>query len=324
MNRRHFSAAFLAVAFLTVASSLPVHAQGSFPSGPVRLVVPFAPGGSSDSSARVLAEQLSGIWKQPVIIDNKPGANGSIGASLVAKAPADGLTLLYAPVSIGTVSIFLRNPGFDPLKDLVPISLVVEGDYVLSVNKSLPVNSMGEFADYARKNPGKVFHGTFGGGSMLAFEQFSGSMKFKVENVGYRGESLALTALASGDVQAVLSTLTAARPFIEGGRIKPLGIPAKARSSIAPSIRTADESGAKGFHVNFWFGLMAATGTPKAVIDRINADVAQVLNRTEVKGRMYAMGLVARPTTSEEFGRIVKFESERWVDVAKRAGVEAQ
>jgi tripartite-type tricarboxylate transporter receptor subunit TctC len=324
MNRRYISAALLGMAVLSSTSLLPAHAQGNFPSSSVRLIVPFAPGGSSDSSARILAEQLSAIWKQPVVIDNKPGANGSIAASIVAKAPADGLTLLYAPVSIGTVSIFLRNPGFDPLKDLAPISLVVEGDYVLSVNKSLPVNSMGEFADYVRKNPGKVFHGTFGGGSMLAFEQFSDSMKFKVENVGYRGEALALSALVSGDVQAVLSTLTAARPFIEAGRIKPLGIPSKIRSTIAPSIRTADESGAKGFNVNFWFGLMTPTGTPKVVIDRINSDVAQALSRTEVKGRMYAMGLIARPTTSQEFGRIVKFESERWVEVAKRAGVEAQ
>lgn len=324
MNRRFSLHVLLAASMSALLSVAPARAQTNFPSGPVRLVVPFAPGGSSDSSARVLAEQLSARWRQPVVIENRPGANGSLGASMVAKAPADGLTLLYAPVSIGTVSLFVKNPGFAPLKDLVPITQVAEGDYVLSVHPSLPVRTMTELADYARKNPGKIFHGTFGGGSMLAFELFSEKMKFRAENVSYRGESPALTALMGGQVQVVLSTLTAARPFIESGRINALGTFSKSRSSIAPTIRSAEESGAKDFSVNFWFGLMAPASTPKAVIERINADVSQVLNATEVKARLYTMGLVARPTSSEEFGRIVKYESERWVEIAKRSGLEAQ
>lgn len=316
--RRWFAA--LALSTLTTAAL----AQPAFPTRPVKIVVPFAPGGSSDSATRIIAEQLQSKWKQPVVIENRPGANGSIGASMVAKSPADGYTLLLTPVSIGTVNIFVKNPSFDPLKDLAPVTQVVEGDYVLAAQKGLPVNTMAEFAAYAKANPTKVFHGTFGGASMLAFEQFSERMGFRVQNVTYRGEAPALNALLGGEVQVVLATLVGARPFIESERIKALGIPSKTRSTILPEVPTADESGAKGFHVNFWFGLTAPAGTPRPVIDRIGADVAEVLARPDVKGRLFGMGLVAKASKPEAFGQVIKYESERWVETARRAGVEPQ
>lgn len=299
-------------------------AQGAFPNKAVKIVVPFAAGGSSDNSARILAEHLANKWKQPVVIENKPGANGSLGASLVAKSPADGYTILYTPVSIGTVQLFIKKPGFDPLKDLTPVTQVARGDYVLNVQNSLPVNTIGEFAAYARKNSGKVLHGAFGGASMLAFEQLGEMLNFQVTNVPYRGESPALTALMGGEIQAMFSTLTTARPFIESGRIKALGLASKNRSPIAPNIKSADESGAKGFYVDFWFGLTVPAGTPPDIIRLINADVTEVLSRTEVKGRLFAMGLSASPTTPDQFGQIIKHESERWVGAAKRAGIEPQ
>lgn len=307
-----------------LAWGLPASAQASFPERSVKIVVPFAPGGSSDNATRILATRLSARWKQPVVVDNRPGANGSIGAAQVAKSAPDGYTILLAPVSIGTVNLFVKNPGFDALQDLMPVTQIARGDYVLSVSQSLPVNTMGEFVDYARKNSGKVFDGTFGGGSMLAFQQFADTMKFQRNNVNYRGEALALNALMTGEVQVVLSTLTAATALIDSGRIKALGIPSKTRSPIAPNIKTADESGAKGFHVDFWFGLMVPKGTPEDVRRKIGADVADELAKTEVKARFQSMGLVAKSSTAEEFGRLVQHESTRWVDVAKRAGIEPQ
>lgn len=159
---------------------------------------------------------------------------------------------------------------------------------------------------------------------MLAFQQFADQMQFQRQNVSYRGESLALNALLAGEVQAVLSTLTAARPFIDSGKIKALGIPSKSRSPIAPQIPSADESGAKGFHVNFWFGLMAPKGTPPEVIKKIHADVAEALASTQVKGRLYSMGLVAKSSTPEAFGKLVQFENTRWVTTAQRAGIQPQ
>lgn len=314
----------LAMALLGVSLVGGASAQGAFPNKAVKIVVPFAAGGSSDNSARILAEHLANKWKQPVIIENKPGANGSLGASLVAKSPADGYTILYTPVSIGTVQLFIKKPGFDPLKDLTPVTQVARGDYVLNVQNSLPVNTIGEFAAYARKNSGKVLHGAFGGASMLAFEQLGEMLNFQVTNVPYRGESPALTALMGGEIQAMFSTLTTARPFIESGRIKALGLASKNRSPIAPNIKSADESGAKGFYVDFWFGLTVPAGTPPDVIRLINTDVTEVLSRTEVKGRLFAMGLSASPTTPDQFGQIIKHESERWVGAAKRAGIEPQ
>lgn len=315
---------FLTMGLLGVALSGTAAAQGAFPNKAVKIVVPFAAGGSSDNSARILAEHLANKWKQPVIIENKPGANGSLGASLVAKSPADGYTILYTPVSIGTIHLFVKRPGFEPLKDLAPVTQVARGDYVLNVQNDLPVKTIGEFAAYARKNSGKVLHGAFGGGSMLAFEQLGEMLNFKVTNVPYRGESPALTALMGGEIQAMFSTLTTARPFIESGRIKALGLASKNRSPIAPNIKSADESGAKGFYVDFWFGLTVPAGTPQEAIQTLNADVNEVLSRTEVKGRLFAMGLSASPTTPEQFGKIMQYESERWVGAAKRAGIEPQ
>lgn len=309
---------------LLALGSLPVAAQSSFPERTVKIVVPFAPGGSSDSATRILAEQLSSKWKQSVVVENKPGANGSIGAAQVARAAADGSTLLLAPVSVGSIQLFVKNPGFDPLTDLVPITQIAEGDYVLSVHKDVPAKTLAELGAYARKHPGKVFDGTFGGGSMLAFQQFADQMQFQRQNVSYRGESLALNALLAGEVQAVLSTLTAARPFIDSGRIRALGIPSKTRSPIAPQIPSADESGAKGFHVNFWFGLMAPKGTPPEVIKKIHTDVAEALAGTQVKGRLYSMGLVAKSSTPEAFGKLVQFENTRWITTAQRAGIQPQ
>lgn len=313
-----------AASALLAATVLPAAAQTNYPERSVKIIVPFAPGGSSDNAARILAEQLGIKWKQPVVVENKPGANGSIGAAQVAKSPADGYTILLAPVSIGTVNLFVKNPGFDPINDLMPVTQIAQGDYVLSVHKDLPVNSMGELAAYARKNPGKVFDGTFGGSSMLAFQQFADVMKFERQNVIYRGEALALNALMGGEVQAVFSTLTAARPFIDSGRIKALGIPAKARSPIATNVKTSDESGAKGFYVDFWFGLMVPKGTPEEVRKKIGADVAEALAKPEVKARLYSMGLVAKSSTAEEFGKLIQFEATRWVDTAKRAGIQPQ
>lgn len=308
----------------TAVVALPAMAQNDFPERPVKLIVPFAPGGSSDSATRILAEQLGEKWKHPVVVDNKPGASGAIGALQVAKAAADGYTLLVTPVSIGTIEIFLKNPGFDKYKDLAPISQFARGDYVLSVNKNVPVKNFAEFVKYTRENPKKVFHGAFGGASMLAFEGFAQSQNIHPESVNYRGESLALNALMGGEVQAMLSTLMAAKPFIEAGRIKAIGIPSKERSPIAPNIATASESGVKGFNADFWFGLMAPAGTPDAVRKKIAADVAEVLSRPQIQQRFLHLGLIAKSSTPEEFAQLIKQESERWLAVAKKAGIEPQ
>lgn len=299
-------------------------AQAAYPEKPVTLVVPFAPGGSSDSATRILAELLGTKWKQSVIVQNKPGALGSIGAMSVAKAPADGYTLLVAPVSIGTIELFLKNPGFNRDTDLAPITQFAKGDYVLSVGKDIPVSTMAELVEYSRQRPEQVFHGAFGGASRLAFESFALQNDIQPTNTNYRGEALTLTALAGGEIQVALTTLVGARPFIESGRIKALGIPAKERSPLAPNIPTSDESGAKNFYADFWFGLMAPGQTPDPLRAQIAADVAEVLARPEVQTRFQELGLLARSSTPAEFAALIKHESERWVEVAKKIGLEPQ
>ncbi len=323
LHRRGFHALF-ACAILGGLANTSASAQGGFPERPVKLIVPFAPGGSSDSATRILAEQLGARWKQPVVVENKPGASGAIGALQVAKSAPDGHTLLVTPVSIGTIEIFLKNPGFDRSRDLAPITQFARGDYVLSVGRNVPVNSFAEFVQYTRAHPGQIFHGAFGGASMLAFEGFAQSQDIRPASVNYRGESLALNALMAGEVQAMLSTLMAAKPFIESGRIKAIGIPARERSPIAPQIPTAAEGGIPGFAADFWFGLMAPAGTPDAVRQKIAADVAEVLARPQVQQRFMQLGLVAKSSTPEEFAQLIRHESGRWTPVARKAGIEPQ
>ncbi len=324
MNKSARNFRMWAVIALLAATVLPAAAQTKYPEKPVKIVVPFPPGGSSDSTTRILAEQLRAKWKQPVIVENRPGAAAMIGTAYVAHAPADGYTILLAAPSIATTKLFVKNPGFDPVQDLLPVTQITRADLVLVVRKDLPVNSMGEFAEYARKNPGKVFDGAFATGLMLAFQQFADTMNFERQNIMYKGEALTLTALIGGEIQAGIFTLTTAKPFIDGGRLKALGVLAKTRSPIAPDIKTSDESGAKGFYLESWFGLMVPKGTPEDVRKKIASDVAEVLTRQDVKERLHGISLIAKSSTAEELAKLIQDEAVRWVDVVKRLGIEPQ
>ncbi|KCB27738.1 tripartite tricarboxylate transporter family receptor [Bordetella hinzii CA90 BAL1384] len=323
-NRLPGAWARLALLSCSLFAAAPVLAEGSYPERPVKVVVPFAPGGSSDTATRILGQLLGEKWGQTVIIENKPGASGSIGAMHVAKAANDGYTLLVAPVSIGTVDLVLKNPGFKRDQDLTPVTQFAKGDYVLAVARDLPVKTLPEFVEYVRARPNAVFHGAFGDASRLAFMGFAQANGIEPTNVNYRGESPALNALMTGEVQAVLATLVGARPFIEAGRIKALAIPSSARSPIVPDIPTAAETGIKGFDADFWFGLMAPAGLAEARRQKIASDVMEITARPEVRKRFQELGLIATASGADDFAKVVKYESERWVEVARRAGIEPQ
>ncbi|MDB5841353.1 MAG: hypothetical protein JWQ23_3305 [Herminiimonas sp.] len=308
----------------TLACAGPAMADANYPDKPVRLVVGLAAGGSADVIARLIAEHLRTAWKQPVVIENKPGANTSIGSRFVAKAPPDGLTLLFTSQSLSTINLYVKNPGFDPLKDLVPVTQVAKGDYVLSANKDLPVDDLAQFAAYAKKNPEKVFHGAGAGVLLMVYEKLAGTMDFKAQQVNYRGEMPALTALAAGEVQMVVSSLLAARPFIESGKIKALAIPAPARSQVAPGIPTAAESGLPNFHTDFWFGITAPANTPMEIRKKIANELAVFLAKPETKQKFLDVGFVAKSSGAAEFGKMIEDSAEQWTAIAKRAGIEPQ
>jgi tripartite-type tricarboxylate transporter receptor subunit TctC len=312
-----------AIAF-TALAAFPAVADTAYPDKQVRIVVPLAAGGSADAVARMVAEHLRQVWKQNVIVDNKPGASTTIGSAFVAKSPGDGYNLLFTPVSIGTIKLYVKNPGFDPAKDLLPISQIARADYVLSTYRDFPAKTLGEFAAYARANPEKVFHGAGAGGQLLVFEQFANQSKFKSSQVNYRGEAPALTALAAGEVQMVVSSVFAARPFIDSGKVRALAVPAPARSAAAPQIPTAAEGGVPNFNIDFWFGLMAPAGTPPEVRKKIGDELASFLAKPETKEKFLALGLEARSSTAAEFGKLIDAETARWVEIAKRAGIEPQ
>ncbi|WP_338616330.1 tripartite tricarboxylate transporter substrate binding protein [Pigmentiphaga sp. CHJ604] len=320
MTFRHFIAGWLAPLALACGPAL----AADYPVKPVKLVVPLAPGGSADGVARLLAGELGRLWGQPVVVENRAGAAGVIGVSAVARSPADGYTILLTPISITTGHIYNKDPGYDADKSFAHITQLISTHYLVSVNSSLPVNSLAELVSYAKAHPHQIFHGAGAGGMFLAFEEFRELAGIDVEQVNYRGEAPAMSALAAGDVQVVFSSMLAAKPFIDSGRAKPLAFMSPQREPYAPGIPSAPESGVSGLEIAFWFGLSAPAGTPAPIVDKIARDVHKILKRPDVIGKLNDYGFVPHPSTPAEFRQRVATETARWTAVAQRAGIEAQ
>lgn len=277
-----------------------------------------------DGATRLLAEHLRAAWNQTVIVDNKVGGGSSIGSAAVAKAAPDGYTLLLASQSITTIKTFLRNPGFDPTTELVPIAQVADIDMVLSVSKDLPVKDLAGLVSYARSDPEKIFHASGAGGLSLLFEQFAEAAGIKGTQVPYKGEQPALTAVAAGDAPIVVSSVTAARPLIDAGRIRGLAVPSLRRSLQAPAIPTSAEAGVPGFQATAWIGLLAPAGTPVAILQKIDAEVARFTNAQATARKLVDLGVTPRHLSRQEFGSKLKLESEKWAKLATRTGIKPE
>lgn len=322
MTRRKIIAYALALA-TAFTTTLPVAAD-DYPSKSIKIIVPFAAGGSADAMGRMLADHLREKWKQPVVVDNRPGANALIGTAAVAAAVPDGYTLLLTGVSISTVKVYSKNPGFEVERDLAPVSQLVAGDYVISAAKSAPFDNLADLIRYAKANPGKLANGSGAGGMFLAFESFKASAGVDVLQVNYKGESPALTDLAGTGVQLVMSSLLAAKPFLDGGRIKPIAVTSMKRSAIVPTVPTASESGLPQFSVNFWFGLTAPGKTPIEIRNRLAAEIAAWQKKPEVVAKLATLGVSPVSSSPEEFGRFIAAETSRYADVAQRAGIKPE
>jgi tripartite-type tricarboxylate transporter receptor subunit TctC len=316
-----------AVAILAGALAAPwAAAQGNWPTRPVTFIVPFAAGGTTDIVARLVGAKLQQMWGQPVVIEDRPGAGGNIGAGVVAKAQPDGYTLLVPSGSILTVNPHIyKDMGFDPQKDLLPITNLASGPMIVVVNPSVPAKNLKELIALAKKEPGQLNFGSAGIGSQvhMAGEGFADAAGIDIKHIPYKGEALGLNDLMGGQVQLMVGNIAAASGFVKSGKLRALAVTSKDRSPMMPDVPSADEAGLPGFESVGWFGLMAPAGTPRAIIDKVQADAAKALQDPEVKAALAKQGMVPVGNTPEEMSRAIADESKKWARVVTNRHLKA-
>jgi tripartite-type tricarboxylate transporter receptor subunit TctC len=306
---------------------LPAAQAQTYPTKQIRLVIPFPPAGATDITGRMLAQKLSDALGQAVVTDNKPGAGGAIGAEIVAKAPPDGYTILIATSSTHSVGPAL-NPKlpYDTVKDFAPIIQLTDSPNVLVVTSTLPFKSVNELVFAARANPGKYNYGSSGVGTViqLASEEFKLATKTNIVHVPYKGTALVFTDLANGQVTMMFDNITSAQPSLQTGKVRALAVTSAKRSPLMPELPTMIESGVPGYVGEVYFGLWAPAGTPKAVIDKLNAETNKILKTQDVRDQLARGGAVAVGGTPEQFTKRINGETEKWRRVVKEAGISAQ
>jgi tripartite-type tricarboxylate transporter receptor subunit TctC len=309
-----------AFAFALVAS--PLAAQTNWPDKPVKLVVGFTAGSATDVSGRIFAHKFAEMWGQPVVVENVPGNSGAIGTDRVAKAAPDGYTLLWSGNAAITILPSLQKLPFDPLKDLAPISTTLVTSSILFVNNDMPVKSLAELIAYAKANPGKLSYGSPGVGTPqhVAGELLSSLAGIRMEHIPYRGANL--TDVMSGVVPVGIQNAGAAMPFVNDGRVRGLAITAQKRAMGAPNLPTVAEQGFPGFEAVSWFALMAPSGTPKPILDKVRADALKVLADPEIQKKFLAIGLEVVGSTAEETRAAIAADIPKWEKVIKDANIK--
>ena len=314
--------AVLAAGLLVAASA----GAQSWPQKPVRFIVPFPPGGATDISARMVGQKLSEMWGQSVIIENRGGAGGGVGATEAARATPDGYTLFFPSGSVMTANQHIyAKMNYDPEKDFLPVTNVVSGPQVLVVNAKSPYQSVQDVIDAARKNPGKLTFGHAGIGSQihLAAENFVNAAKIDAIAVPYKGEGPALNDLIAGQIDFMVNNVAASIGFVNGGRLRALGVTSRSEfpqlQGVPPIAKTLP-----GFENSGWFGIVAPTGTPEAIIQKVYRDTKVALEDTRMKARFYAQGLAPVGNSPEQMGRAMKEESKLWARVVKERKIQVK
>jgi tripartite-type tricarboxylate transporter receptor subunit TctC len=327
-RRRAVRAIVAAFNIVAIASGMAMaHALAAepFPAKPAHLIVPFPPGGPLDAIGRAIAQKLTEAWGQSVVVENKPGAGGNIGADYVAKSAPDGYTVVMGALSTHAVnpSLYAKMP-YDAQKDFAPITLVAVTPNVLVVNPSLPVHSVKDLIAYAKANPGKLSFGSGSNGSAghLAGELFKVDTGVDMVHVPYKGAAPAMQALLAGDTQLMFDNLASAMAQVKAGKLRALAVTTAQRSKLAPDLPTMAEAGVPGFDISTWFGLLAPAGTPPAVIDKWNTDVTKILSAPEMRERFAAQGAEAAPDSPAEFARFIARELAKYAPIVKASGAK--
>ncbi|MEY4911956.1 MAG: putative extracytoplasmic binding receptor [Pseudomonadota bacterium] len=306
------------------------HSQTVWPVKPVKIIVPFAPGGTTDLLARAMAPELSKAFGQSFIVENKAGAGGNVGADAVAKSPADGYTLLMGTVGTHGINVALYDKmPFDPVKDFAPVTLVAGVPNVMVMNtekaKLLGINSVADFIKYAKANPGKLNMASSGNGTSihLAGELFKSMSGTYLVHFPYRGSGPALLDLVGGTMDVMFDNLPSALPQIKAGKLKALAVTSSQRSAVLPDVPTIEEAGKlKGFDASSWFGLLAPAGTPQDIVNRIQQESAKALNSPAVKEKMLAQGAIPGGNSPQDFSKMIASEIKKWAQVVKVSGAK--
>ena len=325
MRLRHTLAISLVLGSVTASLCSNASAQPAYPNKPIRIIVAYTPAGTTDILARALGQKFTEAWSQPVLVDNRPGANGNIGTEVAAKATADGYTLL-----MGTAATHGVNPSlyaklqFDAVKDFAPISLTAVVPNILVVNNALPVKSMRELVTYAKANPGKLAHGSPGLGSTghMSAELFKSMTGVQITHVPYKGSAPTLQDLIGGQIQVVIDNIPPYLPQVQAGKIRALAVTTAKRSPAAPDLPTMEEAGLKGYDASSWFGLFAPAGTPRDVVTKISVESQRILNLPDVRERLLGLGAQPVGGTPEEFARFVQSEIAKWAGVIRAANIK--
>ncbi len=299
----------------------------SFPSKPVRIIVAFPAGGGTDITARVIGPKLTEIWGHQVLVDNRPGASGTIGTEQAARAAPDGHTLFMG--TMGNLSVnkhLFPKLALDPARDMVPVTQVVAVQFVMVAHPSLPANNVKELIALARKQPGQITYGTSGAGGAphLGGELLKKMAKIDLMHIPYKGSAISMQELVGGQIMLSFDSLLQFLPFIRSQKVRPLAVLGSSRSATLPGVPTADESGVPGYELTNWFGLVLPAATPQDVSRKIAADVSKVLSMPEIREKFSTMGAMVVGSPPEEFGAFMRSESDKWAKLIAEAGIKAQ
>ena len=309
----------LVVLATSLTGNAPAHAQ--YPNKTIRLIVPFGAGSANDTVARLISTPLSTALGRPVVIDNRPGVAGNIGAEIAAKTPPDGYTVMMTNISHAISMTLYDKPGFDLVKDFAAVSLLASGSFLLAVHPSTPAKSVKELIALAKARPGQLNVATAGSGIYLASQLFNGMTGIKMTNVTYRSTPQAVAALVSGETSVGFPATSSAFPHVESGRLRALGVTSVQRLSIARDLPTVAEAGVPGFEASPWYGLMVPAGTPQDVIARLHAESVKALSQLDVKERFGTTDLEPIGSTPEQFGAYVRSEIAKWGKIVKASGL---
>ena len=313
----------LLLAALALSAGASASAQ-QYPSGPMRIVVPFTPGGGTDILARLIAQKLNESWGQPVVVDNRPGAAGTVGTAFVAKAAGDGHTLLIVPAGYaGNPGLYKKLP-YDHTRDLAPVSCLASGPLVLVVHPSLPPKSVKELIAFARARPGEINFGSSGAGTLphLSAELFSSMSGIRMVHVPYKGAGAAVTDVMAGRVPVYFMNILQSISLIKAGKLRALGVTTPERSPIAPEIPAIAEAGLKGYDMTNWYGLLAPAATPREAVVKLNVEVVRILKLPELTSRLADDGMTVVASTPERFGEFLARETDKFTKVIEAAGIK--
>ncbi len=315
---------FLAIC-CTIGITFAAHAAADYPTRPIRMIVPYAAGGNTDILARLIAQRLSQTLGQQVIVDNRPGGNTLIGTEALARAPADGHTIMLTTLTFTVTPSLYKQLPYDAIKDFTPISLVVTLPNVLVINNAVPATTLREFIAYGKANPGKLNYASTGSGTSphLSMELLKSMAGISAVHVAYKGGNPALIDLMGGQVHAQFIGLPVAKPLIESQKVRALGVTSKDRASVAPTIPTISET-LPGYEMDPWFGLLGPAGLPKPITDRLQQEVARILRAPDIKDQLVGLGAVPVGSTAEVFATRIRDEIIRYGKIVKDAGIKLE